>query len=100
MLGVLLLGACGQAGPGEAVSVDAQPSATVTAADSLAGPVATAGSGGSVVASGTAAPATQPSIVANLPALEVVDVATGASHSLASLIATDRPTLLWMWAPH
>lgn len=35
-----------------------------------------------------------------LPAVEVTDVATGAKYSLASLVATDRPTLFWMWAPH
>ena len=35
-----------------------------------------------------------------VPDVAVVDVTTGTSASLRALIATDKPTLIWMWAPH
>lgn len=35
-----------------------------------------------------------------VPVIDVVDVATGRTVSLRATIATDRPTLIWMWAPH
>ena len=35
-----------------------------------------------------------------VPDVAVVDVTTGASASLRARIATDKPTLIWMWAPH
>jgi hypothetical protein len=35
-----------------------------------------------------------------LPAIEVLDVASGTSVDLGSLVPADRPTLLWFWAPH
>ncbi|MCB0994643.1 MAG: hypothetical protein KDB21_06115 [Acidimicrobiales bacterium] len=38
----------------------------------------------------------------DLPAVEVVEVGTGASIQLTDLpsFAGDRPILLWFWAPH
>jgi hypothetical protein len=30
----------------------------------------------------------------------VVDVATGGTVALASLLPADKPVLVWMWAPH
>ena len=66
-------------GSNSPVSTDASPAATTPP--------------GSTIAS-------TPDAAAVLPAVEVTDVATGAKYSLASLVATDRPTLFWMWAPH
>lgn len=34
-----------------------------------------------------------------LPAVDVVDVTSGETVALASLLPADKPTLLWMWAP-
>lgn len=74
-------------------STDASPAVTTPPGSTLPGstlPAATA-AGSTIVATPAAAV---------LPAVEVTDVATGAKYSLASLVATDRPTLFWMWAPH
>lgn len=35
-----------------------------------------------------------------VPDVLVVDVPTGEPTELRSLVDPDRPTLLWMWAPH
>ena len=35
-----------------------------------------------------------------LPAVEVVDVVTNETVALAGLLPADKPTLVWMWAPH
>ncbi len=39
-------------------------------------------------------------IAADVPDVQVVDVATGASSSLRALLPGDKPVLLWFWAPH
>lgn len=61
--------------------------------------VALAGCGdsGPSAVDGAAAPAGTPKNV--VPQVEVVDVGTGQRVGLQSRVATDRPTLLWMWAP-
>lgn len=35
-----------------------------------------------------------------VPDVDVVDVTTGATVSLARSVASDKPVLLWAWAPH
>jgi hypothetical protein len=57
------------------------------------------GCGGNTATNGDAAPTTavESSIV---PAVDVIDVNTGGSVALRAAIATDKPTLIWMWAPH
>lgn len=35
-----------------------------------------------------------------VPDLRVTDVATGEAVQLRARVATDKPTLIWMWAPH
>ncbi|MEZ5262857.1 MAG: hypothetical protein R2755_14050 [Acidimicrobiales bacterium] len=35
-----------------------------------------------------------------LPAVEVLDVATGRPVQLAGFLPAAKPTLVWMWAPH
>ena len=62
----------------------ASPPATTSTA---ATPKSASGSGGA-----------DPSSV--LPAVDVVDVATGETVTLASLVDPDKPTLFWAWAPH
>ena len=46
------------------------------------------------------APATAPADRNELPAVNVVDVASGESLLLSSLAPADRPILVWFWAPH
>lgn len=60
----------------------------------------------------TEAPATQapapepttetaaPAPTSDLPSVELVDVATGATVNLASFAPADQPLVLWFWAPH
>jgi len=35
-----------------------------------------------------------------IPAVDVVDVRTGESVNLGSIVPSDKPVLLWAWAPH
>ncbi|MYJ31703.1 MAG: hypothetical protein F4067_03760 [Acidimicrobiia bacterium] len=48
-------------------------------------------------------PATEsaaPAPESDLPSVELVDIATGATVNLASFAPADRPLVLWFWAPH
>jgi hypothetical protein len=36
----------------------------------------------------------------DLPDVELINVVNGEARSLASLVPSDRPLLLWFWAPH
>ena len=51
-------------------------------------------------ATATATATNDRGIAADVPDLQVVDVATGASSSLRALLPGDKPVLLWFWAPH
>ena len=48
------------------------------------------------------APAVEPTTVpaSDLPSVEIIDVATGATVNLAGFAPSDRPLVLWFWAPH
>ena len=46
------------------------------------------------------APTRAPEGPNEIPQVTVLDVATGDEVALASLAPSDRPILLWMWAPH
>lgn len=35
----------------------------------------------------------------DLPAVDVVELASGATVALASIAPSERPTLVWFWAP-
>ena len=55
----------------------------------------------------TAAPAqtqapesTAPAPTSDLPSVEMVNVTNGATVNLASFAPSDRPIVLWFWAPH
>ena len=39
-------------------------------------------------------------VSADVPDLELIDVASGSNVRLASLVTGDKPLLLWFWAPH
>ncbi|MFN0030374.1 MAG: hypothetical protein ACKV2O_24735 [Acidimicrobiales bacterium] len=102
LLGAGVVGGCGFLGAERSVETVGQEPVTVTDASGAAAPSTNApeattalNPSGSTDTSGTQRP-----VVVNVPAVDVVDVATGATQTLASLIATDRPTLLWMWAPY
>ncbi len=84
-------------GGNTAADGDAAPRPTIAsptpgndAAPAPTGSSAPAGGGATTTAVGS-------SIV---PAVDVIDVNTGGSVALRGAIATDKPTLIWMWAPH
>ena len=58
-------------------------------------PVSDQASGEGASANGTAV-----AVSADVPDLEMVDVASGSNVRLASLVTGDKPLLLWFWAPH
>ena len=41
-----------------------------------------------------------PPPASDLPSVDVVNVATGATVNLASFAPADQPLVLWFWAPH
>lgn len=76
------------------------------------GAAACADGGDTPAASPTEAPATQapapepapesaaPAPASDLPSVDLVNVDTGATINLASFAPSDRPLVLWFWAPH
>ena len=51
----------------------------------------------------TPEPATEtaaPALASDLPSVDLVDVATGATVNLGSFAPSGRPIVLWFWAPH
>lgn len=80
--------ACGSAASPES-SAPSRPPVTLPSLDTPApgpapGPV-------------TVPPAASASV---LPAVEVIEVATGRTVNLETLAPSSRPVLLWFWAPH
>ena len=39
-------------------------------------------------------------VSADVPDLELIDVASGSNVRLVSLVTGDTPLLLWFWVPH
>ena len=58
------------------------------------------GAGGQTSSSNDSAGDESNLIVSPLPAIEVDDVTADRRVALDSFIPSDRPTLLWFWAPH
>ena len=64
------------------------------------------GNGGSTDPASAAAAAAAEANAADLATsddptmVEVLDVSTGATTTLADAVAGDRPVLVWVWAPH
>lgn len=48
----------------------------------------------------TTSVAEEPAPPSDLPDVTVIDLATGGEFSVASLVPSDTPILLWFWAPH
>ena len=93
---ILVAATMAACGPDPAIGRDAGSAVVAgqgaaTAATDAAGAVA-AGSAPAVAPVGSA--------TAVLPAIEVIDLASGRPVSLASLVAPDKPTLFWAWAPY
>lgn len=42
----------------------------------------------------------EPAPPSDLPDVQLIDLATGGEFSVASLVPSDTPILLWFWAPH
>ncbi len=76
---------------------DAAPRATI-ASTTPSNDAAPSPTGASVADAGGATTTTVGSSI--VPAVEVIEVSTGQAVALRATIATDKPTLIWMWAPH
>ncbi len=80
---------------------------TAAAGLAVAGAVALSACGGdgqaagpATAAGGASAPGVAADAPSPLPAVNVVDVTSGETVALDSLLPADKPTLVWMWAPH
>jgi len=56
-------------------------------------------SAGPATAGGTSGPGVAVEGAGPLPAVDVVDVTSGETVNLGSLLPADKPTLVWMWSP-
>jgi hypothetical protein len=85
--------------------------AVVVAALAALGLVACGGGGGGGSAGSGAAPAEQPRAAgppapgtvpqtSAIPDVSVLEVASGDEFSLGSIVPSERPVLVWFWAPH
>lgn len=54
----------------------------------------------SVPSVGPTSPQTKPSLASPLPAVAVLDVATGKRVQLRDFLPAKKPLLVWFWAPH
>ena len=80
---------------------DSSPTAAPAETGAAAEPQAPAEPGGDQPDSeGASANGAAVAVSADVPDLEMVDVASGSSVRLASLVTGDKPLLLWFWAPH
>ena len=56
---------------------------------------------GNPQAAGPVAPGAQPDPgTSDIPAVTVRDVASGDEFALGSVVPSERPVLVWFWAPH
>lgn len=87
-----------------AISLAVALGATACGSDArtVAGPTSTGGPTTPSTATDGRAPSSTPApdAVADLPAIDVVDLASGTEVDLQALAQPGRPTLLWFWAPH
>jgi hypothetical protein len=92
MTAALVLSACGSSGGTAAPEAAGTTTRAVTAGPSDTSPSGQGSSSGEeALPSGGASP---------LPTVDVVNVASGETVALASLLPADKPLLVWMWAPH
>ncbi len=73
---------------------------TTMPATSVTTSVAPSETSAATTSDSTVPPPTTVAVTSPLPAVDVLDVATGETVNFASLIPADRPVLLWFWAPH
>ncbi len=92
--GGLLMAACGGAS-----STAGDPSTVPTGSATTAAQPQPSDRG-ETPASSTPTRATAPDAGSPLPAVEVLDVATGDSVQFADFLPADRALLFWFWAPH
>jgi len=79
----------------------ADPNSTASPAETTAPTPTTAAPADTTPTEQPAAPTEAPPAAApDLPAIDVVELASGRSVSLPSLAGSGRPTVLWFWAPH
>ena len=90
--------------PATVGGADSSPTAVPAETGAADEPQAPAESGGDQSASegagGEGANGAAIAVSADVPDLEMVDVASGSNVRLASLVTGDTPLLLWFWAPH
>jgi thiol-disulfide isomerase/thioredoxin len=92
---ITLLAACGSATSAES---GAAPEAAPAAAVASAGAEPDSASAASQGPAASDIPAVSPDSL--VPAVDVVDVRTGDTVNLGSVVPSDKPVLLWAWAPH
>lgn len=96
-----LLTACGSVAAGDSGSAAAEPAGAVASAAPSAeapAPSAEASAAAGQAPAGTDLPAVSPDSL--VPPVDVVDVRTGDTVNLGSVVPSDKPVLLWAWAPH
>ncbi len=99
----LVVAAVALAGCGADEATDTASTSPTTAASVTTAAPATSAAGGTAPAT-TAAPTTTAAAAAAgatiVPAVDVTDVVSGNTVALRTAMARDKPTLIWMWAPH
>ncbi len=95
VVAITLLAACGSVASGEG-SPDSAVEPVAAAASAPAAPESPSAAAQGPVA--TDLPAVSPDSL--VPAVDVVDVRTGDTVNLGSVVPSDKPVLLWAWAPH
>lgn len=81
---------------GSAATLEGTPSTANSTPPSVAAATPTVPAAGDGSTPTTPAPA----VSSVVPDLAVVEVSSGRTVALRSVPASDRPTLIWMWAPH
>lgn len=100
----LTLGACGGAATTQTVATPTTQTVptptTQGTGPTTTAPAATATPAATAVPSDAATPTPAPAVDTAFPAIDVVEVTSGAPVNLSTLAGSDRPTLVWFWAPH
>ncbi|MCP3854068.1 MAG: hypothetical protein GY745_09400 [Actinomycetia bacterium] len=97
--GSLVLAACGGSSGGDEGAAEPATAPVTLPRTTEAGE---AGQVGPTTSAATPAPteAAADPVLNLFPDVDVIEIATGETINLLSLIAIDQPVLLWFWAPH
>jgi len=79
---------------------EAEAPPTTDAPPATDAPPTTEGQSAQEPESPTTSAAEEPAPPSDLPDIQLIDLATGGEFSVASLVPSDTPILLWFWAPH